>query len=177
MAKVNNTQCKNTKASRVAVDCKKCNECGQTKSIREFYINRIRKDGTKLHDSKCKPCKVKGNKRKCFKCGGEASRSNVQCFECWTGKTKDDLRKERDRRQEESRQHKLLAQEKVKRKSRLLPIAGVVRKCSECGVDVIRRRHSENVFCNSSCLWRHNRRNRRARNRAAFVSEVKLSEI
>ena len=177
MAESNDTQASESVARQ---DRKQCGACGEVKDLTEFYFQK-RKSGKHSPCSKCKDCDnasraqrygskkwedyfgVKRGIRLCVDCGSNIwgeSRSK-RCQSCKDKKAAELLIKS-------------AASVAIERR---LPLFGVWFVCAECGERQFSSGSRARKFCCKGCRWRHMRRNRRARNRSAFVSDVNLSEI
>lgn len=177
MAESNDTQ-----ASKLAAreDCKQCATCGKVKQHAEFYFQK-RKSGKRTPCSKCKEC---DNANRAQRYGSKkwdeyfgTKHGTRLCVDCGSNMW-GESRAKRCRSCKDNKAAELLkGRLAIVPKERRLPIFGVWFACDECGENVLSVGRRFRRFCSGGCLWTHNRRNRRARNRSAFVADVKLFEI
>jgi len=177
MAESNDTQ-----ASKLATreDCKQCATCGEVKSRTEFYLQK-RKSGKYSPCSDCKKCHNASRAQRYGSTKWEdhfgVKHGTKLCVECGINMWGESRAKRCQSCKDKKAAELLKSRPSIVPRERRLPTLGVWFLCVECGERQLSSGSRSRKFCSKACRWRHMRRNRRARNRNAFVSDVNLFEI
>lgn len=153
-----------------------CLACNQFKSADQFYLKKTRHGKLRLQ-TYCKTCDNDRRRKNYRKRGIELTweeRFGFKYGDRWCAACKCNIWGHGRSRFCKSCKDKFRI-ESLKRIR--LPILGVYFYCLECGTNGLANGSRGRRFCSKACGWTHNRRNRRARNRAAFVEQVNLFEI